>query len=135
MNKTLLSIELKGIISSRIHLAKSQVHKDISKEVWKAIDSDKIAEEAMAKILEVLELWLYLPCCHTSGMHNPSHFSEREYICSEQKAETLERFCHDLGVNPTTKSTPDCSWCRDYPHYRKGEGLPLFTKEKEEVAK
>lgn len=129
MRKAPLYYELKKIISSRIHLAKSAVHKDIPHEVWQAIGSDKIAEEAMGEIAEMLELWLYIPCCHTSGTHDPQHFDERRFICSYQKAEALERFCKDLGINPVTRSKPDCCWCRDYLHYRKGEGLSLFPVE------
>jgi hypothetical protein len=53
---------------------------------------------------EEIEQMLWLPCCHTSGMHDPVHFQERKYVCEHQKADALERFCKALGINPATKS-------------------------------
>lgn len=129
MEKTRLYYECEKIINNAIHLAKCKLEDKITREIWDGLDSKKLAEESMVKIQEMLELWAYIPCCHTSGMHNPTHFDERQYICESQKSEAFERFCKDLGINPVTRSKPDCCWCRDYPHYRKGEGLALFTTE------
>lgn len=67
-------------------------------------------------------------CCHVSGMHDPEHFGKRKYVCNDQKAKALERLCVELGINPKTKSDPDCGWCEDYPAERKGKGLPLLKK-------
>lgn len=120
----ILRSKLRNIISDRIHIAKCSA--DFTENAWKAVDSKKIAEESIEEIVDMIEAWLFIPCCHTTGMHCPTHFAEREYICNDQKAEALERFCHDLDINPVTKSSLDCSWCRDYKHYRKGEGLHLF---------
>lgn len=77
-----------------------------------------------------LEEMLWLPCCHTSGMHDPVHFQERRYVCNDQKAHALERFCKVLGINPLTKSDPNCGWCRDYPEKKKGEDVGLFDETK-----
>lgn len=78
-----------------------------------------------------IEEMLWLPCCHVSGMHNPTHFDERKFICSLQKSEALERFCKQIGINPKTKSKPTCGWCADYPKKKNGEGLPLFDEVKQ----
>lgn len=121
----ILRVKLREIISDRIHIAKCSAP-GMPHEAWKAIDSSKIAEESIEEIVDMIEAWLFLPCCHTSGMHNPEHFAKREYICGDQKAEALTRFCLDLDINPVTKSCLDCLWCHDYKHYRKGEGLHLF---------
>lgn len=136
MGNSNLITELKAIISTKIHQKKCKAFPgsclDTSKEdmeKWKILDTEKIAEECMAEILEMLELWAYIPCCHTTGMHDPEHFSKQQYICRDQKAEAFERFCKDLGINPVTRSKPGCGWCRDYPHYRKGEGMRLFPVE------
>jgi len=75
---------------------------------------------------EEIEQMLWLPCCHTSGMHDPVHFQERKYVCEHQKADALERFCKALGINPATKSRVDCGWCEDYPEKKNGEGLTLL---------
>ena len=73
---------------------------------------------------EIIAL-LSIPCCHTSGMHDPLHFVERKYVCEDQKSAALENLCRALNINPVTKSV-DCWWCEKYPEKRKGEGLPLF---------
>lgn len=122
-----LQNEITEIISNLIHAAKCEVADEIKGKAWEAIDSKRIAKESIKAITDTLQSWLYIPCCHTTGMHDPCHFEKRTSICDSQKGEAFERFCKDLGVNPETKSTPDCSWCRDYLHYRKGEGLPLFA--------
>jgi len=128
MNKTQLYHQLQEVIASKIHIAKSKVADKLPADLWAQLGSNQIAEDAMAEIIELLELWLYIPCCHITGMHDPQHFVERKGICEYQKAEALERFCKDLGINPVVRSAPGCCWCRDYPHYRKGEGVKLFSK-------
>lgn len=77
-----------------------------------------------------IEEMLWLPCCHTSGMHDPVHFQERRYICEHQQSEGLQRFCKELGINPKTKSDPECGWCEDYKEKKAGEGLGLLDKTK-----
>ena len=76
--------------------------------------------------LEYLEELFRLPCCHISGMHNPTHFQDREYVCNRQKTHAYESGCKELGINPQVKSKPGCGWCRDYPDKMKGEGMRLF---------
>ena len=74
-----------------------------------------------------IEALLSIPCCHTSGMHDPVHFQERKYVCEHQQSDALKNLCRVLGINPTTKSKPDCYWCQNYPEKKKaGEGLPLL---------
>jgi len=92
----------------------------------------------MVYTAEQIEKMLWLPCCHTTGMHDPSHYSLRKYICDSQKAEALERFCKEIGINPKTKSDPNCGWCfedngkptKPYEGHRsiEGEGMKLFDK-------
>lgn len=123
---TQLGYELQGIIQNKIHLAKCKVKPELSKEQWAQLDNQKIAEEAMAEIIPHLEFWMYLPCCHVTGMHDPQHYEERTYICEIQKTKAFERFAKDLGVNPVVRMEPGCGWCRNYPHMRAGEGVRLF---------
>lgn len=75
-----------------------------------------------------IEKMLWLPCCHISGTHNPTHFQERKGVCNTQTRIALERFCKEIGINPKTKSDPDCGWCIDYPEKKNGEGLSLLNK-------
>jgi hypothetical protein len=130
-----IKYDIKNAISRKVHLAKCDGIRanggDFPAAIWDAINTDSIADSLTDEIKRLIELYLYLPCCHVSGMHNPSHFEQRKYICELQKAEALERFCHDLGINPVTRSKIDCSWCESYPAKRAGEGLHLFEEEKE----
>ena len=88
------------------------------------------ARKVLAKGLflskQQIEDMLWIPCCHTSGIHNPTHFSEKKYICSDQCKKALIRFCKEIGINPRTKSDPKCGWCNDYQEKKKGEGLCLL---------
>lgn len=127
---TNLYSRMREIISTKIHLRKCET--DLSREQWNVLDSRKIAEDVLAELLETLESYLYLPCCHVSGIHDPVHYEERKYICESQKAEAFTRFCSDLGVNPTVRMRPSCTWCEHYPEKRRGEGLRLF-QDKEEL--
>ncbi len=79
--------------------------------------------------LKYLEDLLWLPCCHTTGTHDPSHYRERKYVCVYQKEKALHRLCETLGLNPQTKSKDDCYWCNEgteAEEEKKGEGLRLF---------
>lgn len=79
-------------------------------------------------VLEEIEQKLWLPCCHTSGMHDPRHFQDRKYICGDQVQVALHRLCTEMGINPITKSDPDCFWCKEYPEKKNGEGVGLIKK-------
>ncbi len=74
-----------------------------------------------------IERMMTIPCCHTTGMHDPKHYRERKYICDSQKREVFDRMCKELGINPRTKSNEDCGWCHGKdewcPKNRKGEGF------------
>ena len=122
---TILQNELKKIVSNKIHRAKEKAN--LTDVQWKTLDTEKIVEEIMPEILDMLEQWAFIPCCHTSGMHDPEHFEKGE-IWDCQKEEAFERLCKDLNINPITRSKIDCGWCAEYLHYRKGEGKHLFSK-------
>lgn len=128
---TSLQLKIKQIIKDEIHCKK--VEAKINHDQWKILDIEKMGDNVLEKIIPLLEAYAYLPCCHTSGMHDPEHFRERKYICSEQKSEAFERFAKDLGINPEVKSKLDCYWCKTNPEYRKGEGLKLFKEEDKNV--
>ncbi len=67
-----------------------------------------------------------IPCCHTSGMHDPTHYEERK-LCEHQLAYAFLRLCALYNLDPQTKSDKDCFWCNDYPEKKKkGEGLSLM---------
>lgn len=74
-----------------------------------------------------IEKMMEIPCCHVSGMHDPTHYRERRYICEGQKRAVFDRMCEELGINPRTKSREDCGWCHGddewCPENRKGEGF------------
>ena len=127
--------QLKEIVSNEIHLKKCKLHKStipkiFINKIWKLFDSEKMANKIIKDIIKLIELRAFIPCCHTTGMHDPNHFEERKYICESQKGKAFERLCKDLKINPITRSRCECGWCRDYPENRKGEGLKLFKKEK-----
>jgi hypothetical protein len=123
---SILTNSLRDVIENKIHAAKSEVHGDMSQDVWDAIHSKHIAEDCITEIVSLLESWMFLPCCHVTGMHDPDHFESKSSICDIQKAEALERICKELGINPETKSKIDCGWCGEYIDKRKGEGMKLF---------
>ena len=54
-------------------------------------------------------------CCHMTGMHDPTHFEEKKYVCSDQKAEAFDRGRKLLGFGEVTVNDPipkeDCFWC------------------------
>ena len=67
-----------------------------------------------------LEAALRPPCCHVSGMHNPTHWTKGGYVCFYQKTEAYERFRDALGLPLVVGSDcvpdPECYWChRDKP--------------------
>jgi len=84
--------------------------------------------------MEFLKEILTLPCCHTTGMHDPTHYYEGRYICEGQKTAAWLRACKALGIDltePRIKSESDCYWCNNHPEYkdvqlrkdeRRGEG-------------
>lgn len=86
---------------------------------------------------EIMEM-LALPCCHTTGMHDPQHFAQKKYVCDSQAREALENLCKAIGINPVTKCGEDCYWCnRAEKKYtaeqHKGEGLALIWPNEEVV--
>lgn len=78
-----------------------------------------------------IEKMLWIPCCHVSGEHNPTHYQERKGPCYMQIRDAFKRFCKELGINPETKSEKDCYWCNAHPEKKKGDGLKLFRTEEE----
>lgn len=79
--------------------------------------------------VEVLRGLLVLPCCHTSGEHDPTHYIEGRYICYDQKAKAWERIVEALKIEPQIHSESNCWWCRNYPakkdvQVKKKEAIP-----------
>lgn len=74
-----------------------------------------------AEIKAEIEKLLVIYCCHTTGTHDPEHFTEEKYVCRDQMAEALERLCNDLGIEkiPVRSDMKNCHWCQDYKEYRK----------------
>jgi hypothetical protein len=56
-------------------------------------------------------------CCHVSGMHDPTHWSEGRYVCRDQKAGAYDHLRTALGfaaVKPQDCVSPeDCGWCHE----------------------
>lgn len=120
---TLLTNKIKQIIKDEIHRKKCVAK--MSNEQWAIFDIEEISQAVLDKLLPLLQAFAYIPCCHTSGMHDPEHY-KKGIICKNQKAEAFERFCKDLTINPVTKSKLDCYWCMNDPTQRDGEGVKLF---------
>jgi len=132
--KTLLQNRLKDIISDYIHKKKCDAFKDednVHNEKWKALDSDKMGEIILTQLLEEIEDWTFIPCCHISGEHNPKHY-KLGMLCDKQLANAYEALCKDMGINPVTRMKPGCGMCEQNPTERKGEGVHLF-KEPEDI--
>ena len=57
-------------------------------------------------------------CCHITGTHDPTHFTEGKYLCDSQKAEAWHRAILLLGLDhlaspDAAKGRPDsCPRCR-----------------------
>lgn len=125
-----LTNKIKQVIKDNIHKTKSEAKHsaELSKEQWAVFDIETMSEEILAKILPLIEAYAFIPCCHTSGMHDPTHF-EKGIICESQKAEAFVRLCTDLEINPVTKSKLNCYWCTNSPEKRIGENVKLFKEE------
>jgi len=88
-----------------------------------------------SKQIMALEEMATIYCCHTTGMHDPTHWVKGKYICGLQKMDAFVRMCKTLGINPVSISEPDCGWCRraeERGEEIKGKGLRLFVEEVEE---
>ena len=121
-----------GTFFEAIEAVKPFIFKDRKKDFWNWI-TQVFAPSVERKLIKKIVEKVWIPCCHVSGIHDPVHFEEREYICNRQKAEAFERLCKELEINPKTKSDPECSWCRDYPKKKRGENQPLFSKLKKDT--
>lgn len=72
-----------------------------------------LIEKKVRAILEALTP----TCCHTSGMHDPTHWKENKSICTLQKAEAFDRVLELLNIKYTPADVPsskDCWWCNEY---------------------
>lgn len=53
------------------------------------------------------------PCCHTSGMHDPTHYEKNPAeLCRSQQAKAYERGMVALGLTQIAKPEPGCYWCK-----------------------
>lgn len=54
-------------------------------------------------------------CCHVTGLHDPTHFEERRYVCERQMAQAYLAVRIVLKMDPPTPeeatATPGCGWC------------------------
>lgn len=54
-------------------------------------------------------------CCHVTGEHNPRHFVEQRYVCSDQLAGVAYRLVDALGLGAAP---------HDFGHYRRRQVDP-----------
>ena len=66
--------------------------------------------------LEYLAEIFALPCCHVSGMHDPTHY-EKGLVCESQMAKAWKHAMKALGLEPTVKSQDGCYWCSAHEGY------------------
>lgn len=89
---------------------------------------------------------LRLPCCHVTGMHDPTHYEERRYVCDFQKATAWERAVSVLGLAERYNSEhcgtsvrnidhrlgpwpeDDCYWCNKYGATKRRGPQPIREK-------
>jgi hypothetical protein len=64
-------------------------------------------EKKLAAQLAPIEV----PCCHTTGTHDPTHFNKRKYVCIDQLGRALLRVSIRRKIPLVLVSSPDCSWC------------------------
>lgn len=68
-------------------------------------------EEQLSFLKKVLTPY----CCHVSGLHDPVHFKEKQYVCEKQKAKCYDRLRELLGFGAVTVDepvpAPGCYWC------------------------
>lgn len=90
-----------------------------------SVKAPEFTQEQQTYLAQILAL----SCCHTTGMHSPTHFQEQQYICESQKAQAWQRAVTALGFGkmvdrPTASpevanldprigpfADPDCYWC------------------------
>lgn len=64
--------------------------------------------------LVYLEALLAAGCCHTTGMHDPTHWRENGTVCWQSMHEPYKRALRELNLDVPIRSDFDCGWCRDY---------------------
>ena len=73
------------------------------------------APEFTEEQIEWLKDMLTPRCCHTSGMHDPCHYTEQKYVCKSQKAECYDHTRLSLGMGRATPQeaipSKSCSRC------------------------
>lgn len=72
--------------------------------------------EEIKEALRVIELagMLDVECCHITGEHNPTHFEDGKYVCSQQMADTFAflRIRAGLTIKPDRAYPKQgCGWC------------------------
>ena len=81
---------------------------------WENLDTGALLEDLLQKLSDAARPG----CCHTTGEHDPSHFTEGKYLCEDQKAQAWHRVILLLGLDhynspEAAQGCPDtCYWCR-----------------------
>ena len=78
--------------------------------------------------LEYLQDLLTVGCCHTSGTHDPEHFSRGKYICVNQMSDAFRHAITTLNLEFRVRSYPGCGCCNNYPEKKKGQGTYVNEK-------
>lgn len=64
------------------------------------------------QLREEIEKLISIPCCHITGMHDPSHFDNKEYVCETQLTKAFINLLKELGIERIkVESVKDCYWC------------------------
>jgi hypothetical protein len=71
---------------------------------------------------EYLARVLTPPCCHVSGMHDPTHFKENpKRLCDIQKSTAFENAIKRLRLKVVATSADGCYWCERHEKETRGK--------------
>jgi hypothetical protein len=69
-------------------------------------------DSTVADLRKRIEPLLTIPCCHISGMHDPYHFDNKDYVCNDQLKEAFFSLLDRLGIEwVKVESRKGCGWC------------------------
>ena len=75
-----------------------------------------VAAESRKEVVDELRDALTIRCCHVTGMHDPTHYEKKKYVCSIQRAEAFDRAREVCGMEEPfpEEAIPkeNCGWCK-----------------------
>ena len=120
------SLKSRRLLSHRLKMTKKNPNQvpEMRDKFWDSFivtEKKQARQQERKRILGLMRALLNVPCCHTSGMHDPRHFQKNTFICEGQKKEAFDRLCKILNVKPKALPSKKCFWCFEYDYSSGGK--------------